>query len=560
MKYRILAIILNNRGLRPKDVINILHNSMDEEFRTATGGQVRHYLHTLKEGGLIYKHPKNKKYYVRDKEKVTAEVNNFYKGATPNNNNVLQTIDAPGGRGWAAFILTINPDKYLSQEQIYTKISRYIEVERQTARQWITRLRSYLEKHRFGKTDKYRPKHDKMGALMDIAEEQRVYVGATPYAPVPPREKPEPVPKPKTLNRLTVAGTVAPSSSQAKICDITKKPTLANARPATLHQKKEKEQGTLEEDKDPPCHPQTALQQRSQQEVQLNPLLFYDPNDHPRIRLSKKCRRYPLLPGHYSAIHGYFFSYPIVEADDMGTWVQYRAKGFIPRQHAHGTTNYPFYLFLKPNFLEIHLPPWEGYDPFRMDDEMEYVLDEVMETLQRQYGQPLTGPGRTDYSNQELEHYDYIKGRYLLELGAKAENKVAWKINPRVLKYADMSGARYREDKLSPDVGASTAHAKALQMQSEIFHEEFTSRAYEGVRDLQDRIEGIATKAEVNGLTAAMNRFADILEGAPKAPPAPSQRIRRSGQTELWIGGMTCSQARMNAGVSRQNIGNKRGR
>jgi len=400
----------------------------------------------------------------------------------------------PRGKGWAAYALTLNPEEYLSQEQIYQMISRHITVGKETARKWLVRIRPHLEKKKIGTTIRYRAMPEQMGTLLDLASAQRAFAGGTPYAPCP----------------STVPPTVPAAEAHTDGPAIQETQALAYATPAAIYE------GT-------PSQLTNSLQEHEGKD-QLHPMQLYDPDDHPRLRLSRKCRRYPLIPGCYEKVKGLFFSYTITEQDSMGTWTQYRTRGGMTRQHQEGSTRYVFYLFLKPNFLEIHLPPWEGYDPFRMDDEMEYILDEVMSTLLGKYGQPFTGPATTDYANQELEHYDLVKGRWLLDAGATADSKVAWHINPRVLKYADMSGARYREDKVSPDVGSSTAHSKALQMQPQIFHEEYTARAYEGVRDIQDRVTamvngGVATRSDLRGLTSAMNRMVDFLEGKGELPP-----------------------------------------
>ena len=50
-----------------------------------------------------------------------------------------------------------------------------------------------------------------------------------------------------------------------------------------------------------------------------------------------------------------------------------------------------------------------------------------------------------------------------------------------------MSGVRYRYNKDEPDVGTSTADAKARQVQSQVFKDEMMMRNHEAIRDVQDK-------------------------------------------------------------------------
>lgn len=472
IKTAILTIILNNKGLRPKDILNILHKSLDENDHKATGAQVRHYLNVLKESNLIWKNPKDRKYRVVDIETAKREIKPIKTPKQQQHNNKI-----PKGKGWAALVLTINPYEYLTHEQIHLSISRFIDINPLTCRKWVNRLNRYLEVRPIKNVNHYRPKPKLIGTLMDLSADHKNYVLHNVLQNDGQQQnKPKPDIKP-----------------------------LDNDIAGTIHEPAQQNVKT-----------QTAIRHKEVVKDNLTQIQFYDHNERPRVRLSRKCRRYELIEGHYEQVLNLFFSSRSVKIDNMGSWLQFRAKGIIQRETQLGKRRYLFYLHLKPNYLEIHLPPWEGYDPYRIDDEMEYIIDEVMEILRIQYGKPFTAPGKTDYANQELEHYDIIKGKWLLELGVHASNKLSWRTNPRIRKYADLSGVRYSNDKDTADLGATTPHSKALQLQSKVFHEELSNRTYEGVRDLQDRLTQLATREDIQGLTESIHLIADIIEGKGK--------------------------------------------
>jgi len=450
LERRVLAIVYGNPGIRPVRITEFLQDN--PKFEGVEGNSVRSRLTRLKKKGLVY----NRKglYFVQDKEHI-ATLLDTWSGA-------VRPPRIPKGRGWVAFILLRDIRHYYSLGEIYKAISKHIDVKRGTVSKWVQRLSDHTERRKFQGRTKYKARDRHIEHLEKYSAMVTEYIIRTP-------EK-------------SVCTPVFSDSVQSEKQKKPKKDGLADAPSGTLNSVDDESVSIPEANDDLLPHPP-----HTRSDDRLGDVQFYDEDISPRIRISNKRRTFPLLADVHEDVRQQFFNDEKVQVIPMGTWVMYMRAGKMERKTKYGYRVYNYHLFLKTKKFEIHLSPWEGFDPLRMDNEMEQMLDDIVMDLLREFGSPFIAPGRTIWKNQELEHWDYEEGWKLLTAGVRADTKEQWYDNHRLYKWADMSGTMYRLNKDAPDLGTSTADGKARQMQSQVFKDEITLRNHEAIRDVQDK-------------------------------------------------------------------------